>query len=106
MPTVPPSVSTLLTTAIPERLWHYTSFAGFRGITESQTIFASDGRFLNDMEELVHARQILEELAEQEIENIQGSSEWKDTNLPPVIAKTLRETVGSLFGGPFSAEFL
>jgi len=75
-------------------------------MTESQTIFASDGRFLNDTEELVHARQIVEELAEQEIEKIEGSLEWKDTNLPPVIAETLRRTVRSLFGGRFSDEFL
>lgn len=38
--------------ANPEMLWHYTSDAGFRGIVESKTLWATDAGFLNDQEEL------------------------------------------------------
>jgi hypothetical protein len=50
---------------IPEKLWHYTSIQGFYGITTSQTIYATDYRFLNDREEVIHARKIAKELIDE-----------------------------------------
>jgi hypothetical protein len=47
--------------------WHYTSAAGLLGILESQTLFATDARFLNDEKEIEYARpHVLEMLIEEE----------------------------------------
>lgn len=35
-------------------LYHYTSLAGFKGIIDSSGFWASDNRFMNDSEEMVH----------------------------------------------------
>jgi hypothetical protein len=43
---------------IPETLWHYTSFAGFQGIITSKQIWATEYRFLNDLEEFRHAKKL------------------------------------------------
>ena len=45
----------LITSTIPERLWHYTDIEGFHGIVTSQKMRATDIRFLNDKEEAKHA---------------------------------------------------
>ena len=41
-------------------LWHYTTSGGLMGILESQRLWATDYRHLNDSSELNHARYILQ----------------------------------------------
>ena len=64
--TLCPAAWELVSTPIPESLWHYTNFAAVKGIVEGSSIFATDIRFLNDSEELVHARALVEKIAEEE----------------------------------------
>lgn len=52
---LPPSVKAHLRTPVPEQLWHYTSMNGMHSILESGEIYATDARFLNDREELIHS---------------------------------------------------
>jgi len=47
---------------IPEKLWHYTSFAAFEKIVNSKEVWATDYRFLNDSEEFLHAKKLVQEL--------------------------------------------
>jgi hypothetical protein len=54
-------IEELLTTPIPEVLWHYTSLDALKGIVEFKKIWASDIRFLNDSEEYRHAVDLLRE---------------------------------------------
>jgi hypothetical protein len=49
-------INDLLTKAIPQKLWHYTSVKGFQEITTTKTIWATDIRFLNDSEEFTGRR--------------------------------------------------
>jgi hypothetical protein len=58
----PRPVAELLNTPIPTKLWHYTSLKGFHGIVTSKRIFATDLRFLNDIEEFVHTRKVAHEI--------------------------------------------
>jgi hypothetical protein len=53
---------------IPAKLWHYTSYAAFKGILESKAIWATDYRFLNDREEFRHCRKLAMDLAALEPE--------------------------------------
>lgn len=62
------AVNSHISKPIPTVLWHYTSFAGFRGIITSKQIWASEYRFLNDREEVLHAKKLALELVEQEPE--------------------------------------
>lgn len=66
----------VLQSEIPETLWHYTSFSGFLGIHESKEILATNLHFLNDSEELQHARSLLEVLAREEQERRMSSSRF------------------------------
>jgi hypothetical protein len=61
---MPNLVLELLARPIPEKLWHYTSITGFQGIVESKRIWATDARFLNDREELIHIDQFADEVIE------------------------------------------
>ncbi|AGB26873.1 Protein of unknown function (DUF2971) (plasmid) [Mycobacterium sp. JS623] len=45
----------------PDRLYHYTTVDGMRGIVGAQCIWASDVRFMNDSSELSYARDLIEE---------------------------------------------
>jgi hypothetical protein len=56
--------------AIPSTLWHYTSYAAFRDILNSKTIWATDYRFLNDREEFGHCRKLAMDMAALEPEFI------------------------------------
>jgi hypothetical protein len=56
---------------LPQALWQYTSFGGFKGIVETTTIWASEYRFLNDVQEFRHARNLCMELIEQQPEYMQ-----------------------------------
>ena len=53
---------------IPEKLWHYTSYAAFQGIITSKKIWATEYRFLNDREEFLHAKNLAQELVNEETE--------------------------------------
>jgi hypothetical protein len=44
---------------LPEELYHYTGIHGLKGIVESQTLWASHYRYLNDAEEVVHFQERL-----------------------------------------------
>lgn len=57
---------------VPEGLWHYTDAAGLRGILDSEGIWASDGRFLNDATELNYGL----ELAHQAVDTAAQSGRW------------------------------
>jgi len=50
---------------IPQTLWHYTSINGLQGILENGNIRATDIRFMNDREEVVHARKIAQKLIDE-----------------------------------------
>ena len=92
------AIEELLASPIPERLWHYTSFEGAKGITESKTIRASDVRFLNDSEELVHAKRLLIEIAEEERDSIEA--------LSPALQLVIKREVDLLFGSWLSPNSL
>jgi len=46
---------------VPKRLYHYSSLRGLMGITTSNTLWASDARFLNDSSELFYAANLISE---------------------------------------------
>jgi hypothetical protein len=73
---------------IPQKLWHYTSMQGFRGIVESKTIWATDTRFLSDREESIHAHKIANELVEE-------TPEFGDKGFP--LRDNLRQAVQFAF---------
>lgn len=50
-----PSVQAYLKTPVPDQLWHYTTISGMHAILETGEMYATDARFLNDREELVHS---------------------------------------------------
>lgn len=52
----------LITSPIPEILWHYTDLEGFRGIVNSKHIYATNVRYLNDKEEFDHALVLAKQL--------------------------------------------
>jgi hypothetical protein len=51
-----------LKTPVPGQLCHYTSMGAMHAILDHAEIYATDGRFLNDREELVHAWTFADEL--------------------------------------------
>ena len=77
---------------IPEKLWHYTSIQGFQGIISSGNIFATDVRFLNDIEEFIHARIVADEL-------IENTPELGKFNFP--LHKSLKFVVDTIWGSEF-----
>ncbi|RWY88652.1 hypothetical protein EHI44_11420 [Rhizobium leguminosarum] len=48
-------------------LYHYTSLAGFKGIVETDGFWASDNRFLNDAEEVLHGARLAGRVLEHRI---------------------------------------
>jgi len=56
---------------IPSTLWHYTSHAGLQGIISSKRIWATEYRFLNDREEFLHAKELAQNLVDEEPEYIE-----------------------------------
>src|SRR5215831_17682600 len=64
------AVNAHVSNPIPSTLWHYTSYAGFQGIVTSKRIWATEYRFLNDRQELLHARELAQTLIEEEPEFI------------------------------------
>ena len=55
-------ITELLNEPIPEKLWHYTSIEGFHAIVKIKRMWATDARFLNDREELIHVNKIADEV--------------------------------------------
>lgn len=49
---------------LPELLYHYTNTVGLMGILKTQTLWATDSRFMNDSLEMVYARDLAIELLE------------------------------------------
>jgi hypothetical protein len=64
---------------IPEKLWHYTSYAAFQAIVSSKKIWATEYRFLNDREEFRHAKNLALELVEEELEFVGAQFPARDT---------------------------
>lgn len=52
----------------PSLLYHYTAAAGLLGILKSQTMFASDSRYVNDSQELGYGRQVVERVLSRHID--------------------------------------
>jgi len=77
---------------IPEKLWHYTSIQGFQGIIGSGSIYATDVRFKNDIEEFIHIRKVAYELLE-------NTPEFGDFQFPLRI--NLKWAVETIFGSDF-----
>lgn len=46
----------------PDTLWHYTTVSALVGILKTQTLWATDTRFLNDSSEILHASRLLGEM--------------------------------------------
>jgi hypothetical protein len=55
IPEFGPCFNPLKSTILPSNLYHYTSAEGIKGIIESESVWASNIRFLNDRCELVDA---------------------------------------------------
>lgn len=72
---MPNSITELLNEPIPEKLWHYTSIEGFYGIVKDKRMWATDARFLNDREELVHVDKIAAEILKE-------ASEYDEAGFP------------------------
>jgi hypothetical protein len=52
--------------AVPAQLWHYTSMAAMQGIIDSGEMYATDARFLNDADELIHAAKYTDDFLSKE----------------------------------------
>jgi hypothetical protein len=102
---VPAQIIEVLNKPIPSVLWHYTAYAGFLGILESQSIHATDVRFLNDAEEFVHAKKLIYTMAKETAEKVAGEEQRK--GLGDTIVKSLCDQVRWLFeSGPLSTNTL
>jgi hypothetical protein len=55
-----------LSRPVPEQLWHYTSIAAMQSIIEDGLMYATDARFLNDREELIHAAKFSDRLIQEQ----------------------------------------
>lgn len=88
----------------PERLWHYTSGSGAKGIFESKTLWAGHLGYMNDTSEVGHAMSISHEVVErlkQELPEHQGALQrWTRyvTDSPP------ESWAPNLFAVAFSEE--
>lgn len=61
--------------AAPTVLWHYTTAAGLMGIVETDRLWATDTRFLNDSQEISYGMQLARRtLAEFDVTGLQGAT--------------------------------
>jgi hypothetical protein len=80
---------TLYDDGSPERLWHYTSGKGAKGIFESRTLWAGHLGYMSDTSEVGHAMSVNREVVErlkQELPEHQGTLQrWTEyvTDNPP-----------------------
>ena len=65
----------------PKELFHYTSISGLSGIIESQSLWSTSYRFLNDRTEIFHLQSHLESLVVGALESIfrNNQHEWLKT---------------------------
>ncbi len=56
--------------SLPEELYHYTGIHGLEGIVQSQTLWATHYKYLNDAEEIAHFRDRLPEILRPVFKNI------------------------------------
>jgi hypothetical protein len=56
--------------SLPDELYHYTGIYGLKGIVESQTLWATHYKYLNDAEEITHFRVKLPEVLRPVFENM------------------------------------
>lgn len=69
-------------TAVPDRMWHYTSAAGLKGIFETQSLWATNTAFLNDTSEFSYGvGMLLEALADEDRSHLKESTRGFITNL-------------------------
>ncbi len=55
---------------LPDELYHYTGIQGLKGIVESQTLWATHYKYLNDAEEISHFRDRLPDILRPVFESI------------------------------------
>ncbi len=55
-----------LSTPVPAQLWHYTSMKAMQAIIDQGVIYATDARFQNDRDELIHAAKYADSLIKAE----------------------------------------
>lgn len=84
----PNPIFDLLNTSIPEKLWHYTSFDAFQSIVKSKRLRATEIHFFNDLKELIHTRDLANELVEE-------TEEFGPNKFP--LRNLLRDTVRLTF---------
>ena len=70
--------------APPQVLFHYTGMPGFRGIVETQRMWATDIRYLNDAEELSYSNRLFASIIDGRI------SEAKDAGERELLARLAR----------------
>ena len=63
---LPPSMQAHLMTPVPDQLWHYTSMRAMQAILEQGEMYATDARFLNDRDELIHAGKYADQLIQRQ----------------------------------------
>jgi hypothetical protein len=63
---LPASIQAHLVTPVPDQLWHYTSMRGMQAILDHGEMYATDARFLNDRDELIHAAKYADWLIEHQ----------------------------------------
>ena len=61
------TIEQLMSADVPKTLWHYTSLDAFRQIIGSRKMFATSAGYLNDLEEISHARDIADKFLRTEI---------------------------------------
>jgi hypothetical protein len=82
---LPISMQSHLKTPVPDQLWHYTSMNAMHSIVEHGEMYATDARFLNDREELIHAAEFADRLIQTQ-------------DYPPEVITFVRKHVASWFG--------
>jgi hypothetical protein len=84
---LPVSMQSHLKTPAPDQLWHYTSMNAMQSIVEHGEMYATDARFLNDRDELIHAAEFADTLI-------------KTQDHPPEVITFVRQHVARWFGVP------
>jgi hypothetical protein len=54
----------------PRRLYHYTTLSGLLGITSSQSLWASDVRYMNDASELAYAAELISDAVTETLSKV------------------------------------